>query len=98
MVNNYSLLLVTAILQTIFIIIFTIILLPQYLGKNYLTYILITGLISYSLGTISVAIANMKEVTNKYGFIKEPFTILPIMSLCFIDIINTLFIYIFLLF
>ncbi len=43
----------------------------------------------FGMGATPNAIANMDELTNRYGFVPTPYFVVPIVGCLFIDFINS---------
>nr|WP_307990730.1 sodium/glutamate symporter [uncultured Niameybacter sp.] len=69
------------------------------MGKNYEGAVFASAICGFGMGATPNAIANMDELTNKYGFAPTPYFVVPIVGCLFIDFVNsgiiTLFINIF---
>lgn len=68
------------------------------LGGNYNAAVLIGGLCGFGLGATPNAMANMSAVCSKHGHTSLPFIIVPIVGASVIDIMNILFISLFISF
>ena len=67
----------------------------RFMGKNYDSAVMVAGLTGFGMGSTSNAMANMNAVTEKYGYSKTAFFIVPIVGSLFIDFINIGIIYAF---
>ena len=90
---------VMLIVQTILMFIFAYFIIFKIMGKNYEAAVFSSALCGFGMGSTANSIANMDALTSKYGFIKTPYIVVPIVGGLFIDFINsgviTLFINIF---
>ena len=59
------------------------------LGRNYDGAVLVSGLCGFGLGATPNAMANMSAVCFKYRYAVNPFVIVPIIGVMFVDLINT---------
>ena len=85
--------------QTILMGVFTYIIMFRIMGRNYDAAVFASAACGFGMGSTANAIANMDELTDKYGFSETPYFVVPIVGGLFIDFINsaviTLFINIF---
>ena len=65
------------------------------MGKNYEATIFASAVCGFGMGATPNAIANMDELTNKYGFVHTPYFVVPIVGCLFIDFVNSAIITIF---
>lgn len=65
------------------------------MGKNYEAAIFASAICGFGMGATPNAIANMDELTTKYGFVPTPYFVVPIVGCLFIDFINSAVITIF---
>jgi glutamate:Na+ symporter, ESS family len=90
---------VMLIAQTILMAIFAYFIVFKIMGKNYEAAVFSSALCGFGMGSTANSVANMDALTKKYGFIKTPYIVVPIVGGLFIDFINsgviTLFINIF---
>ncbi|MGG7143343.1 sodium/glutamate symporter [Clostridium nigeriense] len=91
--------LIMLIAQTILMAIFAYFIVFKIMGKNYESAVFSSAICGFGMGSTANSIANMDALTKKYGFIKTPYIVVPIVGGLFIDFINsgviTLFINIF---
>ncbi|MGG7057703.1 sodium/glutamate symporter [Clostridium nigeriense] len=91
--------LIMLIAQTILMAIFAYFIVFKIMGKNYEAAVFSSAICGFGMGSTANSIANMDALTKKYGFIKTPYIVVPIVGGLFIDFINsgviTLFINIF---
>lgn len=59
------------------------------MGKNYEAVVFASATCGFGMGATPNAIANMDELTNKYGFVHTPYFVVPIVGCLFIDFINS---------
>ncbi|MBE6072352.1 MAG: sodium/glutamate symporter [Clostridium butyricum] len=65
------------------------------MGKNYEAAVFSSAICGFGMGATPNAIANMDELTNKYGFVHTPYFVVPIVGCLFIDFVNSAIITIF---
>ncbi|WP_294155641.1 sodium/glutamate symporter [uncultured Clostridium sp.] len=65
------------------------------MGKNYEAAVFASATCGFGMGATPNAIANMDELTNRYGFVHTPYFVVPIVGGLFIDFINSAIITIF---
>ncbi|PKF63100.1 sodium/glutamate symporter [Psychromonas sp. psych-6C06] len=66
------------------------------MGKNYNAAVVCAGFGGISLGSTPTAMANMSAVSQKYGYSKQAFIIVPLVCAFFIDLVNAVMIPLFL--
>ena len=85
--------------QTILMGIFAYYIVFKIMGKGYEAAVFSSAICGFGMGSTANSIANMDALTSKYGFVKTPYIVVPIVGGLFIDFINsgviTLFINIF---
>lgn len=90
---------VMLIAQTILMAVFIYFVVFKVMGKNYEAAVFSSALCGFGMGSTANSMANMDALTKKYGYIKTPYIVVPIVGGLFIDFINsgviTLFINIF---
>ncbi|MGL4798357.1 MAG: sodium/glutamate symporter [Cellulosilyticaceae bacterium] len=59
------------------------------MGKNYEGAVFASAICGFGMGATPNAIANMDELTNRYGFVPTPYFVVPIVGCLFIDFINS---------
>ncbi|MGL5677006.1 MAG: sodium/glutamate symporter [Cellulosilyticaceae bacterium] len=59
------------------------------MGKNYEGAVFASAICGFGMGATPNAIANMDELTNRYGFVPTPYFVVPIIGCLFIDFINS---------
>ena len=62
------------------------------MGKTYDAAVVCAGFGGISLGSTPTAMANMSAVSNKYGYSKQAFIIVPLVCAFFIDLVNAVMI------
>lgn len=62
------------------------------MGKTYDAAVVCSGFGGISLGSTPTAMANMSAVSQKYGYSKQAFIIVPLVCAFFIDLVNALMI------
>lgn len=65
------------------------------MGKNYEAAVFASANCGFGMGATPNAIANMDELTNRYGFVPTPYFVVPIVGCLFIDFANSAIITIF---
>lgn len=87
--------LVVLLLQTVMMIFFVIFVTYRLMGKDYDAIVLSAGHCGFGLGATPTAIANMQAITDRYGPSHKAFLIVPMVGAFFVDIINNVFIKLF---
>ncbi len=59
------------------------------MGKNYEAAVFSSAICGFGMGATPNAIANMDELTNRYGFVPTPYFVVPIVGCLFIDFVNS---------
>lgn len=77
------------IAQTILMAIFGYLIVFKIMGKNYEAVVFSSAICGFGMGSTANSIANMDALTSKYGFIKTPYIVVPIVGGLFIDFINS---------
>lgn len=65
------------------------------MGRNYEAAVFASATCGFGMGATPNAIANMDELTNRYGFVHTPYFVVPIVGGLFIDFVNSSIITIF---
>lgn len=65
------------------------------MGRNYEAAVFSSAICGFGMGATPNAIANMDELTNRYGFTPTPYFVVPIVGCLFIDFVNSAIITIF---
>lgn len=78
------------LLQILLVIMFTVFVLFNAMGKDYEAAVVCSGFGGIALGSTATAIANMSAVTRHYGNAPKAFLIVPLVSGFFIDLSNAL--------
>lgn len=81
---------VSIIVQTLAILLFSVFIIFKILGKNYDSAVICSGYIGSSLGATPTAMANMAAVTQKYGASQMAFMVIPIVAAFIIQVSNAL--------
>jgi ESS family glutamate:Na+ symporter len=76
--------------QTLFTVLFVLLVLFPLLGGGYRAAVLAAGFGGFALGATPTAIANMTAVTKRYGPSPIAFVVLPLVSAFFVDIANAI--------
>jgi len=88
-IGDESLFLVVSIaVQTISILLFTVIVVFRVLGKNYASAVISAGYIGSAMGATPTAMANMAAVTKRYGASPIAFAVIPILGAFIIQVSN----------
>lgn len=82
-------LMVMLISQVILVGLFAYIITYRVMGKNYEAVIFASATCGFGMGATPNAIANMDELTNRYGFVHTPYFVVPIVGCLFIDFVNS---------
>jgi ESS family glutamate:Na+ symporter len=83
------------ILQTVLMVLFAIFITFKVMGSDYDAIVLSAGHCGFGLGATPTAVANMQSITDKYGPSHKAFLIVPMVGAFFVDILNNLFIKLF---
>ena len=78
--------LIIVICQAIFIVIYSIFICFKILGKNFDSAVMISGLIGHGLGATPTALANMTSISDKYGYSKKAFLVVPLVAAFLLDL------------
>ena len=81
--------------QTLLVGLFTYFITFHAMGKNYEGAVFASATCGFGMGATPNAIANMDELTNRYGFVHTPYFVVPIVGGLFIDFVNSAIITIF---
>lgn len=87
--------LVILILQTVLMVLFAMFITFRVMGSDYDAIVLSAGHCGFGLGATPTAVANMQSITDKYGPSHKAFLIVPMVGAFFVDILNNLFIKLF---
>lgn len=79
---------VSILIQTIAILVFTVFVIFRVLGKNYASAVISAGYIGSAMGATPTAMANMAAVTKQYGPSPVAFAVIPIMGAFIIQVSN----------
>lgn len=82
-------LIVMLIAQVILVGCFSYIITYRVMGKNYEAVVFASATCGFGMGATPNAIANMDELTNRYGFVHTPYFVVPIVGCLFIDFVNS---------
>ena len=88
-------LIIMLIAQTILMFVFGYYIVFRVMGKDYEAAVFVSALCGFGMGSTANAVANMDALTDKYGFAKTPYLVVPIVGCLFIDFINSFVITIF---
>ena len=75
--------------QTALAVVFCLVVIYRFMGRNYDAAVLAAGFGGFAMGATPTAIANMTAVTKRYGPSPMAFVILPLVSAFFVDIVNS---------
>ncbi|WP_167958104.1 sodium/glutamate symporter [Anaerosporobacter faecicola] len=81
--------------QALLVGLFAYIITYRVMGKNYEAAVFASATCGFGMGATPNAIANMDELTNRYGFVHTPYFVVPIVGCLFIDFVNSAIITIF---
>lgn len=87
--------LIILIMQTVLMILFVIFVTYRVMGSNYDAIVLSAGHCGFGLGATPTAVANMQAITDRFGPSHKAFLIVPMVGAFFVDIINNIFIKLF---
>lgn len=82
-------LMVMLIAQVVLVGCFAYIITYKVMGKNYEAVVFASATCGFGMGATPNAIANMDELTNRYGFVHTPYFVVPIVGCLFIDFVNS---------
>ena len=82
-------LLILLLAQVLLVGLFAYIITYRIMGKNYEAAVFASAICGFGMGATPNAIANMDELTNRYGFVPTPYFVVPIVGCLFIDFINS---------
>ena len=88
-------LLIMLIAQVLLVGIFAYFIIYRIMGKNYEGVVFASATCGFGMGATPSAIANMDELTNRFGFAHTPYFVVPIVGGLFIDFVNSAIITIF---
>lgn len=88
-------LLIMLVAQVLLVGLFAYFITYRVMGKNYEAAVFSSAICGFGMGATPNAIANMDELTNKYGFVHTPYFVVPIVGCLFIDFVNSAIITIF---
>lgn len=86
---------IIALVQVIFLVLFSIFFVFKGLGKNYDAAVMIGGFLGHGLGATPNAMANLDVITKKFGPSPKSYIIVPIVGAFLIDLIGVTIITIF---
>ncbi|THF61781.1 sodium/glutamate symporter [Pseudothauera rhizosphaerae] len=78
------------VLQILLVIVFTVLVVFRWMGRDYEAAVVCAGFGGISLGSTATAIANMSAVTREYGNAPRAFIVVPLVCGFFIDLVNAL--------
>ncbi|MBE5962961.1 MAG: sodium/glutamate symporter [Lachnospiraceae bacterium] len=82
-------LMIMLIAQVILVGFFAYFITYRVMGKNYEAAVFASATCGFGMGATPNAIANMDELTNRYGFVPTPYFVVPIVGGLFIDFVNS---------
>lgn len=82
-------LIIMLIAQSILIALFASFITYKVMGKNYEAGVFASATCGFGMGATPNAIANMDELTNRFGFTPTPYFVVPLVGGLFIDFINS---------
>src|SRR5262245_51149322 len=83
-------LLIILALQCLVMIVFTVFVTYNVMGRNYDAAVISGGQIGFGLSSTACALAIMKAVTQRHGISPLAFIIVPMVGAFFIDVLNAL--------
>lgn len=87
--------LIVLVLQTVLMVLFAMFVTFRVMGSDYDAIVLSAGHCGFGLGATPTAVANMQAITDKYGPSHKAFLIVPMVGAFFVDILNNVFIKLF---
>jgi len=87
--------LIILVLQTVLLVFFAMFITFKVMGSDYDAIVLSAVHCGFGLGATPTAVANMQSITDKYGPSHKAFLIVPMVGAFFVDILNNLFIKLF---
>lgn len=81
--------------QALLVGLFSFFIAYRVMGKNYEAVMFASAMCGFGMGATPNAIANMDELSNRYGFVSTPYLVVPIVGGLFIDFVNSAIITIF---
>ncbi|BBF42792.1 sodium/glutamate symporter [Lachnospiraceae bacterium KM106-2] len=82
-------LLVMLVAQVLLVGFFAYFITFRIMGRNYEAVVFSSAMCGFGMGATPNAIANMDELTNRYGFVPTPYFVVPIVGGLFIDFVNS---------
>lgn len=76
------------LVQTAWVVIYSILVTFNVMGRNYDAAVICAGQTGFSLGATPTAVANMQSVTNHFGPSHKAFLLIPLVGAFFIDFVN----------
>ncbi len=86
---------IVLVAQTILMVLFAMFITFRVMGSDYDAIVLCAGHCGFGLGATPTAVANMQATTDKYGPSHKAFLIVPMVGAFFVDILNNVFIKLF---
>ncbi|MGL5693912.1 MAG: sodium/glutamate symporter, partial [Peptostreptococcaceae bacterium] len=84
--NIFGPIVLIIVCQVIFILIYSIFICFNVLGKDFDAAVIVSGLIGHGIGATPNALANMSSVSQKYGHSEKAFLIVPLVGAFLLDI------------
>ena len=81
---------VAMLLQIMLSVLFTVLLVFRFMGRDYESTVISAGFGGITLGSTATAIVNMSAVAKQYGAAHRAFIIVPLVCGFFIDLVNAL--------
>jgi ESS family glutamate:Na+ symporter len=82
--------LVLPLVQLVAICLFVTVVVYPFLGRDYDAAVISAGYTGMALGATSTVMANMTEVTKKFGGSSKAFTVVPLAGVFFLYLVNAL--------
>jgi ESS family glutamate:Na+ symporter len=76
------------LLQVVAVAVVATVLTYRLCGSNYEAAVLVAGQCGFGLGATPTAIANMQAVTERFGYARQAFIVVPVVGAFLIDILN----------
>ena len=83
---------VAMLLQILLSVLFTVLLVFRFMGRDYEATVISAGFGGITLGSTATAIVNMTAVAKQYGAAHRAFIVVPLVCGFFIDLVNALII------
>ncbi|RIY32831.1 sodium/glutamate symporter [Psittacicella gerlachiana] len=82
--------LVILVIQTVLVVLYSIYVTFNVMGRDYDAAVICAGQCGFSLGATPTAVANMQSVTGHFGHSHKAFLLIPLVGAFFIDFVNAI--------